>query len=254
MKKLGWFSGGCALAVSAMIACSSSETPLRPGGVDDEDAGLTRDGSTYDSTPSPESGLGTLLFRPDAIHTGFDGTRTFKVPIAVYDSDADLTVTASDAAAVTIAPTKLKNPVVDGVTDNGKYFLITAKKAGAITLTAKSKGRTATATLTITDYAAGRWAAGEARYTAAGTGADRPCTSCHVNGEAIDHSPASLATASDMEVGIIVTTGVKPGPGGTSSTIVIKSEPETPHAWNVTQQEQDGLVTYLRALEPRGFE
>jgi hypothetical protein len=256
MKKLGWFCGGSVIAVSALLACSSSSDPLRedPGDETDSDAGLTREGSTYDSTPSPESGLGQLLFRPDSVYSGFDGTHTFKVPIAVYDADADLTVTASDPSAVTITPAKLKNPVVDGITDNGKYFLVTSNKAGTVTLTAKSKGRSTTATLTITDYAAGRWATGDTRYKAAGTGADRPCTTCHVNGDAIDHSPASLATATDQEVGLIITTGVKPGPGGTSSTIVIKSEPATPHAWNATAAEQDGLVTYLRALEPRGFQ
>lgn len=256
MKKLGFVVVVSGIGLGALFACSSTEEPGgRPGGgTPEEDAGLQRDGSTYDSTPSPESGLGELLFRPDSIYSGFDGARTFKVPIAVYDADSDLAVTASDPSAVSIAPTTLKNPVVDGITDNGKYFLITANKAGTVTLTAKSKGRTTTATLTIASYAAGRWAAGETRYKAAGTGADRPCTTCHVNGSAIDHSPASLATATDEEVGAIMTTGVRPGPGGSSSTIVIPSEPSTPHAWNMTPTEQEGLVTYLRALEPRGFQ
>ncbi|HSO37647.1 MAG TPA: hypothetical protein VLT33_34210 [Labilithrix sp.] len=246
------FLGACgALLVTALVACSS--TPAQPldTGEEETDAGLQRDGSVYDSAVSPESGLGELLFRPDRLYTGTDGTHTFKVPIAVYDSADDLAVTASDAAGVTITKTTLKNPVnQDGVTDNGKYFLVTAKKAGSYTLTASSKGRSATATVTISAYDTSRYAAGQARYEAAGTGATRPCTTCHVNGGAIDHSPAALATATDQEIGIIITTGVKPGP----SVIKITSEPGTQHKWSVTDTEKDGLITYLRGIDPKGFQ
>ncbi len=71
---------------------------------------------------------------------------------------------------------------------------------------------------------------------------------------AIDHSPAALSTASDQEVGIIISTGVKPGP------TIIKIPPTaagyTPglqHKWTAADATKDGLITYLRALNPRGF-
>ena len=121
------------------------------------------------------------------------------MPVAVYDADSDLTVTSSDPTALTLAKTSLTNPVSpDGITDNGKYYMITALKAGTYTLTATSQGRTTTASLTISDYAANRYAAGQARYENGITTmtADRECRNCHVNGLAIDHSPAALATAS----------------------------------------------------------
>lgn len=224
------------------------------GAAADQDAStFVRDGSIYDSAVSPESGLGELLFRPNKVFSGTDGTHTFKVPLAVYDSSADLTVTASDPSALTVAPTTLKNPVSpDGVTDNGKYFMLTALKAGTYTLTATSAGRSTTASVTVSDYAANRWADGNARYynNVTTLTADRACANCHVNGLAIDHSPAALATATDQEIGIIITTGVKPGP----SVIKIPNEPGTQHKWTVTQTEQDGLVTFLRAIDPRGFQ
>ncbi len=246
------FLGACsALLVTALLACSS--TPEQPlgGGDEETDAGPQRDGSTYDSSVSPESGLGELLFRPDKVYTGTDGTHTFRVPVAVYDAADDLTVTASDATGITLTKTTLENPVnPDGLADNGKYFLITAKKAGKYTLTASSKGRTTTATVTIASYDASRYAAGETRYTATGTGADRPCTTCHGVVGGIDHSPAALGTATDQEVGIIITTGVKPGP----SIIKISSEPGTQHKWNVTDPQKEGLITYLRGLDPKGFQ
>lgn len=260
MQKLALFGSACALAVSALVACSSSTvTPSAQddgssGGAADKDASaFTRDGSVYDSTVSPESGLGTLLFRPDKVFSGTDGSHTFKVPLAVYDSDADLVVTASDPSGLTLAKTTLKNPVSpDGITDNGKYFMVTALKAGTYTLTATSKGRSTTATVTVTDYTANRFGDGDARYNDGVTTmtADRACKNCHVQGLAIDHSPAALATATDQEIGIIITTGVKPGP----SVIKIPNEPGTQHKWTVTDTQRDGLVTYLRALDPRGFQ
>lgn len=258
MKRIAFCATACALGVSALLACSSAATNPgagdgSSGGADKDASAFQRDGSVYDSAPSPESGLGELLFRPDNVYTGTDGAHTFKVPVAVYDSDSDLTVTPSDPSALALAKSTLKNPVSqDGLTDNGKYFMVTALKAGTYTLTATSKGRSAKATITVSDYAPSRYADGKARYDNGDTSktATRACANCHVNGLAIDHSPAALATASDQEIGIIITTGVKPGP----SVIKIPNEPGTPHKWTVTATEKDGLVTYLRALDPRGFQ
>jgi hypothetical protein len=264
MNKIAFFGAALALGISAagvLVACSSEATnPGAGDGTGDDTetdaADFKRDGSVYDSSPSPESGLGELLFRPDRVYTGRDGTHTFQVPVAVYDSDSDLTVTASDPAGITIAKTALKNPVnADGVTDNGKYFLVTALRAGTYTLTATSKGRSTTASLTVTEYDPSRYAAGEARYNNGVTDKSdtRACTTCHVQGAGIDHSPAALGTANDQEVGVIITTGVKPGIGG-PQVIKIKDEPGTQHKWSVTDTEKDGLITYLRGLTPRGFQ
>lgn len=249
MKHYGLFLLASSVLSAALVAsaCSSSD-PVDPGTEDEDGGGGGRnDGGAGDSTPSPESGLGELLFRPSTLYTGIDGTHTFIAPVAVYDADSDLTVTASDPSAVTIAPVKLKTPERDGIVDNGKYYFITAKKAGNVTLTATSKGRTTTATLTITDYASTRWAAGKARYEKAGTDANRPCTDCHVNGDAIDHSPATMASATDQDISVIIKTGIKPSgspitgvPGG--------------HKWTATDPEVDGLVTFLRAINPNGFQ
>lgn len=245
MKHFALFVLASSIATAALFACSSS-APVDPG--EEEDGGTTKkDGGQGDSTPSPESGLGELLFRPSTLYSGIDGTHTFIAPVAVYDSDSDLTVTASDSSAVTITPAKLKMPEVDGIVDNGKYYFITAKKAGTVTLTATSKGRTTTAKLTIADYAAARWQAGKTRYEKSGLDADRPCTDCHVNGDAIDHSPATMASATDQDIAVIIKNGIKPG--GTP----IKGVPGG-HKWNATDPEVDGLVTYLRALTPNGFQ
>ena len=245
-----------AFAAALVLAACSSSTQDSLGGSSSgstepsADAGPQRDGSTYDSSPSPDTGLGELRFSPDHVFTGTDGAHTFQVPVAVYDFDTDLTVSVSDAAALTLTKTTLVTPTVDGVTDNGQYYLVTAQKPGDFTLTATSKGRTASVTITVSSYDTGRYDTGKARYEQTGTGADRPCTTCHSGASAIDHSPAALAIATDQEVGIIITTGVKPGP----NVIRIPSDPSTPHKWNVTDAQKDGLITYLRGLSPRGFQ
>jgi hypothetical protein len=232
------------LAWIALFACTSTKTTYVDEPIPESEA---KDAG-FDSRPSLDSGLGQLTFMPEKSFSGFDGMHVFKVPIAVYDAADDLEVTATKPSAVTISPTKLKNPVRnDGTADNGKYFLITVKEAGTITLRAKSAGRTTEATLTVASYASGRWAAGETRYKT-GAGGDPPCTQCHVNGEAIDHSPAALATATDEKIATVITTGI----GTTGFPIKIDGAPG--HKWTVTDTEKDGLITYLRALDPKGFE
>lgn len=237
---------------SLLVACSSTTTKLveddTPGSADGDVTNYQRDGSTYDSAPEPDSGLGLLRFQPTKSYSGWDGTHTFQIPVAVYDSASDLKVTADDPASVEIVPTKLKNPVnADGVTDNGKYFLVSVKKAGTITLTARSGSKSVTTTIAVASYDSSRWAAGQARYTQSGSGSSQPCTNCHVNGQAIDHSPAALATADDEKVGTTITTGISPFGFPIQGV-------EGGHKWDVTDTERDGLVTYLRALTPRGFE
>lgn len=251
MKKIAWLVLSFGALAGALAACSSDPEPVDPGGEGGgtRDAGFTRDGSTYDSSPSPDSGLGELRFQPEITYSGFDGTHTFLVPIAVYDSADDLEVAAADPSAVTITPKKLSNPVnQDGIVDNGKYYFVTVKKAGTLTLTARSGGKTAQATINVADYAPSRWAAGETRYENDGSNGEPACSNCHVNGQAIDHSPASMAGASDAKLATVITTGI--------STVgfPIQGEPNKQHRWDVTTEELDGLVTYLRGLEPRGFQ
>ena len=245
-KKLSSFGLAGAVFVAAyagVFACSSTETKF----VDEPDEETNVRDAGFDSRPSPDSGLGILTFMPEKSYSGFDGTHEFIVPVAVYDSGDDLRVTASDPSAAEITPKQLANPVrPDGTSDNGKYFFVKVKKAGTVTLTASSNGKTAESVITVAEYSTARWAAGETRYNN-GSGGEPACTECHVNGQAIDHSPAALATATDEKIAVVITTGIS------TSGFPIKINNEPGHKWTVTDEERDGLVTYLRSLEPRGF-
>ena len=230
-------------AYAGVFACSSTQTTY----VDEPDDEPGVKDAGFDSKPSTDSGLGILTFMPETSYSGHDGTHDFIVPVAVYDSGDDLTVTADDPSAAEVVPKQLTNPVrPDGTTDNGKYFFVTVKKPGTITLTASSGGKSVQSTITVTEYSTARWAAGEARYKN-GSGGEPACTECHVNGQAIDHSPAALATATDEKIAVVITTGIS------TSGFPIKINNEPGHRWTVTDEERDGLVTYLRSLEPRGF-
>lgn len=244
MRKLASLSLGLVSAAALAFACSSD--PAQGPAVDEpEDGGLVRDGSTFDSAVSPESGLGELRFSPASTYSGYDGQHTFKVPIAVYDYGADLTVSVVDPSTATVTPVKLKNPVnQDGLTDNGAYFMVTVLKAGTVNLKATTGGKSVTTKITVADYPATQWTTGQTRYNSGGSG-DPPCTDCHVNGQAIDHSPASLASATDEAVGTVITTGI--------STAGFPIMADKGHKWTVTDEERAGLVAYLRGLEPRGF-
>ncbi len=236
-----------AAILGAASACASAPdgSGHAPKNADDDTGPPTagRDGSVYDSTPSPTSGLGVLRFMPEALYSGSDGTHTFKVPVAVYDAASDLSVTAS-SPSVSLVKTRLKAPAVDGMIDNGQYFMVSVTAPGSYELTATSKGHTAKVPLVVTEYSVNRWAAGESRYLS-GSGTSPPCTQCHSGGAAIDHSPAALASLTDGAIATIITTGVK------NRTPI---SAEGGHRWKVTTEEREGLVTYLRALEPRGFE
>jgi hypothetical protein len=224
---------------AAALGCSGS--PTAPSSQQEEgktpaDSDNPGNGSTTDAGPAVE--MPKLSILPTETHSGFDGTHTFRVPVAVYGSK-DATLTASDPSAVDIQPIKL----VDASQDDGVYFLVTSKKVGDITLTSKVGGATATSKLTIAAYTTAQWDVGSQRYTNAASSGPA-CVSCHAASGGIDHSPSRMASATDSDVVSVITTG-----------ILVAGNPITQvkHKWGVSDAEATGLVTYLRALAPRGF-
>lgn len=228
--------GGCSSESTAGDAGTTPASDAAPSPTDAETINDTGTSPVPDATPE-------LQMRPEVSHTGFDGTRTFKVPFAVYGAAADLKLTASDPSAVEIVPAALVNPQGD----DGVYFLVTAKKAGTVTMTATTGGRTVQSQLQIAAYDAGRYAAGDTRYKSGyAPKSEPPCTQCHAGAAGVDHSPASLASVADEDVAVIISTGILNG-----QPIMIPNGVK--HQWTTTPQEMDGLVTFLRALPPKGF-
>jgi hypothetical protein len=244
---MSWLSSATLGAVvftatlAGVFACTTTKSYYVDEPTEEGDGGGT-------VQPSADSGLGILTFRPEEAFSGFDGEHPYRVPVAVYDSADDLKVTAVDPSAADVVPTKLQHPERnDGTVDNGKYFLVTTKKAGKIALKATSKGRTVQASITVAQYDPARWRAGEARYKTGPDAANPPCTNCHVNGQAIDHSPAALATSTDQALGAVITSGIS------TANFPIRIDGKPGHRWSVSDNDVESLVVYLRGLEPRGF-
>lgn len=212
-----------ALALASAVACNATIAPIGSAPVDG----------------GAEAGF-DLDIQPANSFSGVDGTHTFKAPIAVYRAGDDLTVTVSDPSVADIRPAKSL-----GGEDTGRYFVLTMKKVGTVDVIAKSNGKTTQAKLTVQSYAPTRFAVGEARYKQGPDGNNPGCASCHQKADGADHSPAALASVGDEEISAIITSGVKPG-----GVPIISLK----HTWTATQTELDGLVTYLRALPPRGFQ
>jgi hypothetical protein len=183
-----------------------------------------------------------LTILPENVYSGFDGTHSFKAPVAVYEAGSDLTVTAEDPSAVEVTPTALLTP---GKTKE-LYFMLTVKKDGVHKVIARSKGKEKTVTLTATKYDAADWAAGAQRYSTATMNGNAPCTQCH-RGGGIDHSPAALAAVNDTTVNKVITNGT------TVFGARIKIDGQAGHKWAVSDGDRRMLVTYLRGLEPVGF-
>lgn len=221
-----------ALALCAAACSSPDGRPLEPTPAPTG----TSTGSPAPTGPANDPQV-QLQIMPGATHSGFDGTHTFRVPVAVYGSP-DATLGASDPSVASIAPATL----VDTTQDTGKYFFVTTKKAGTVTLTASAHGRSVTATLDVATYTAAEYAAGEQRYMN-GAASGPACVQCH-GASGIDHSPSQMASATDGDVVSVITTG-----------ILVEGNPITSvrHKWAVTDAEAKGLVVYLRALAPRGF-
>jgi len=219
------------LVAIAAIACSA---PAMDPPQDDPPPA-----SSAAADASAPAAFPALHVLPLDAHSGVDGTHAFRVPVGVYGGGADVKLVASDPSMVDIAKTKL----VDPTGDDGVYFMVTAKKSGDVTLSAQAGSTTASATLSIAAYTTAAYAVGAQRYTNAAASGPA-CISCHSPDGGIDHSPARLASAKDTDVVTVITTG-----------ILAEGSPITQvrHKWAVSSEEAQGLVVYLRALEPRGF-
>jgi hypothetical protein len=244
---------------SAIVACAADAASTNGTSSGDAEsssknndplADFQRDGTTFDSGVPADSDLGILKIMPSAVTSGYDGVHTYKVPVAVYSGGSDLKVVADNPAAAVITPVKLTAP--NG--DKGAYFMIQTKTATDLKLTATSHGQTAKATISIHTYDPARWTAGQTRYQNGGANGDPACTTCHVQGRAIDHSPAALASTTDTQVGLILSSGVKPDRQQIASGCTDCSATAQKHAWVLTDDEREGLITYLRGLDPRGFQ
>jgi hypothetical protein len=253
-----------AIAGSLQLACSSDE-----GG---ENTGPQQGAGGGGSTVACATNDLPLSFTP--MYSAYGGTHTYKVPaIANGVSGAAVEWSASDPTMVDIVP----DDTTGGV-------MITTKKAGAVTIKAQAGTRCGSSELTITAVTDAQWDAGNARYNNSNPlkrielgcngipnvpltggnplvveGAPPACTNCH--GElassdflstGISHTPQQTGGFSDAELKAVFTEGVIPEGGYYDADIIPKVIWNFFHKWtDVTPEQADGLVAYLRSLTPK---
>ena len=150
-------------SVGSSSSGGSSGSGSSSGGSDGGEMDATMGLVTYDGPPPNVDGGHLLCATPDGIpikfnpmYSGFDGVHSYQVPSFVEGVDpASVTWGSSDPTMVDM------QPYVTGI-------MITTKKAGDVTIVARSGSMCGTAPLHITQFAADDWNAGNSRYHSAG--------------------------------------------------------------------------------------
>jgi len=226
-------------------------------------AGLIGCGSNEDSKSGPTSGdppVGTEpleIFFPKLNSAYIAGSdRKFKVPAVVNGVRADKWE-CSDPSAVDFE--------IDGVA-NG--VMITTRKAGMFTIKAIAGKRVGTAPLVVTAATEEDWERGKERYNNAIALNLSPmviqggfmlmqnlaCTNCHGSGASflsVEHTPQQTGGYTDEEIKNIFEHGMKPPGAKFGSLPGIMNFYPMFHKWQATEEEYQGLVIYLRSLEPK---
>jgi hypothetical protein len=188
--------------------------------------------------PAPPDGGKDYLF-PDNIHTGFDGTNTYKVPVSTSLVGAGVTWGSDDPSIVSIVSVPVDPQAASFISG----AMITTKKAGTTKVFATQGTKREEANVTVTAYTLDQFNLGKTRYTTGGdTGPRRACAGCHQTPAGADHSPSTLAWYDDTETLQAIQTGAYP------DGYVLK---QAGHQWQLTDPEKAGIMSYLRALPPK---
>jgi len=272
--------GSLAIAVGA---CSS------PSGAGDTGSSSSKSNSGSGSSSSSSTtaaGGGACTGADDIFEIVFapmysasipgDSGVSFQIPAIVSGVTPSAVTWSASSNAVSLSA----DPTTGGV-------LITTLGTGSggpVTIVATAGGSCGQSTLNITESTLATYQAGKARYNngvalpASGMGLFNPpdggatfaCVDCHAEHgmdagagagfNDIAHTPEQTGGYSDEQLLAIVQTGTVPGyspDGGASAdagyfdpTIVSYKAWNRFHRWNLTTEEQAGIVTYLRSLTP----
>lgn len=238
-----------------LLACGGdddSDTPENPGGSSDAGA-------------QEPSGSGTLQLTYAPMYSAFVDGHESQVPVTLKDTSLrgkGAKFTSSD-------------PSIAVVSDSEQGATITVKKEGTVTIRASLDGDTGAAKLTITKFTEDQWKVGQARYSkselaiaskdggavsiltlASDPSAYNPngaCNTCHTAQARtlkIENTPTQIAGYSDAELLTIFTKGMKPE-GAAQKTMVPAFAWGRLHSWQVTEEEKQGLIAFLRTQTPK---
>jgi hypothetical protein len=176
-----------------------------------------------------------------------NGAHDFKLP-AIVTGVSGIKWSVSDPSLMDLEPNA-----------DGTQVMMTMKGAGVVTLIATAGSLKGTAQINIRQADPAEYDNGKARYTNGVTiqpgGFRHPdptlqCTNCHApGGMDVEHTPMQTGGYSDQDLVNIMTTGTKPP--GVAQRVMPFAKWHALHQWKMTDDEKNGLVTYLRSLEPQ---
>jgi len=226
--------------------------------------GATACGSSDSGGGGAKEVIGTdfpLVFSP--MYSAYDGgAHTFQVPVV---PQGGITV---DKWEIVDATGKVLTDVADFKPEPSfGGAMITTRKGGSYIVLAHAGKQVGSAPITITAVDPSVWTVGQMRYnndimisSIVPSGAmptalpkDISCKNCHGEGAMfldVEHTPQQTGGYSDDELKKIITMGMKPA-GAVSKTGVPLAIYQWFHTWMATDEEQMGLVIYLRSLEPK---
>lgn len=239
---------------AALVACEGDDNPST--------AATQVDAAIAEALPGNQ----VLLFTKDRVYSAYVEGHEATVPVTLQVASLrgkGAKFTSSDSKIAVVKDT------VDGA-------MVTVKREGNVLITGALNGDTGTIGLAITKYSEALWRVGEARYTkdtpalvsldggiplgpvatvsTFGRSPDGACLTCHSQKAItlrIEDTPMQTSGFSDQELITIITMGKRPDSS-------LKPEPTsgfwgTSHSWNVTDEEKQGLVAYLRTKPPRSM-
>jgi hypothetical protein len=254
-SRLAWLLGLQLSAGAALLGCGGED---EPGGTDDGAGGEKADAG------GGSPGGGTLQITYSPMYSAFVENHESQVPVVLRDPalrGKGAKFTSSD-------------PSVASVVDNEKGGLITIKKDGTTTISVSLDGATGSAKLTVTKFTEAQWQAGQARYSKPELALMSPnggsvsallltdpmnrnpngaCNTCHTaqaKALKIENTPTQIAGYSDEELITIFTMGKKPE-GAAQRTRVPEFAWGRFHSWQVTEEEKQGLIAFLRTQPPK---
>ena len=222
-----------------------------------------------EADPDDIEPVGQPIISPPIVHAGFDGQNVYQVPINTdleRFADGQISWESDDEAIVTIAPANA--PPFPG-TFGSKWALIETKAQGATTIHAIVGDERLSAQVIVTQYDAADQAIGDARYNnGVASGLQMACAACHLVQGGADHTATEIGFHDDAAILQATMMGRYPD--------VCRDEASRPcdcndegcelvaghvlqagigiaHEWELSAEEQQGIVPYLRSLQPNGF-
>lgn len=254
----------------ALVACGGEDSPPQDGDnlVDNpQDGGFAGEPNNPDNPPPEDpqnpgpAGPGIPdTFQLPFVYTGYDGTNTYQARFVFGSALQNAPDLGID---VTAAQVTVENPALADLerVDMGPLgpthfviYTVTARAAGSTRINVTYQGQTASSDLTVYSYTPADVQLGAERYNnpVNPDPATRiACSTCHfaVEQGGIQHSPDYTAFWSEEQALEVVSQG--------QTTIIfldgeqVSYDPEPnglPHIWNLTPEEEKGIMAYMRSL------